>query len=396
MRIVVLGGAGAMAQVIDRDLARSKPVDEVIVADRDAGRVKQVLQAISSEKLDGAEIDVTDSPALNRLVRGADAVINATWYQLNVQVMRACIEASVHYVDLGGLYRVTLEQLKFDGDAKDAGVTCLVGMGSTPGTMNVMAAHAASQMDTINRVNLRSAGAIPEMSSWTGFVPPYSIRTILDEFSLPVPVLRDGKIQEIPPASARVRFSMPEPVGEVGGLLTIHSELATLPHTLGKGVREMDFAVAFDPEFTRILETLVRLGLADREPMEFRGQKIVPYEFVAAVIDRLPKPSEEPPDVDIQRCEVLGSKGGEPARVVLDCISRPRKEWGVGGGTVGTGTPPSIAAQWLASGRIAEQGVVPPEVAVEPLPFFAELRADRRGIEVYEQIGGGPGRVLSG
>lgn len=396
MRIVVLGGAGAMAQVIDRDLAESEPVDEVIVADRDAGRVKQVLLAIGSEKLEGAEIDVTDRPALARLVRGADAVINATWYQLNVPVMRTCIEARVHYVDLGGLYRITLEQLKFDREAKDAGVACLVGMGSTPGTMNVMAAHAAGGMDTIDRVSLRSAGAALEKPTWEGFVPPYSVRTILDEFSLPVPVLRDGKIQELPPASAHARFNMPDPVGEVSGLLTIHSELATLPRTLGKGVREMDFAVAFDPEFTRILETLVRLGLANREPMEFRGQKIVPYEFAAAVIDRLPKPSEEPPDVDVQRCEVLGSKGGEPARVVLDSISRPRKEWGVGGGTVGTGTPPSIAAQWLASGRITARGVVPPEVAVEPLAFFAELRANRRGIKVYEEIGEGPRRVLGG
>lgn len=270
----------------------------------------------------------------------------------------------------------------------------MLGMGSTPGTMNVMAAHAAGKVDTIDAVRLRSASAVLKKPPMEGFVPPYSIRTILDEFTLPVPILRSGRLQEVAPLSSRVRFSMPEPVGEAEGILTIHSELATLPKTLGKGVREMDFAVAFEPELTNALTTLAELGLSSREPVEFRGQKIVPYEFVAAVIDRLPKPADEPLDVDIQRCEIVGTRDGEPERVVVDGISRPREEWGVGGGTVGTGTPPSIAAQWLAEGRISVRGAVPPEVAVNPLPFFTALHAQGRGIEVYEQVGDGKRRAL--
>ena len=46
-------------------------------------------------------------------------------------------------------------------------------------------------------------------------------------------------------------------------------------------------------------------------------------------------------------------------------------------GALPTGVAPSIAAQWLAQGRI-EPGVHPPELALEPEPFFRELEA--RGI----------------
>ncbi|MBI2648221.1 MAG: hypothetical protein HYW93_01010, partial [Thaumarchaeota archaeon] len=57
-------------------------------------------------------------------------------------------------------------------------------------------------------------------------------------------------------------------------------------------------------------------------------------------------------------------------------------KWKIGGGTVDTGVPPSIAAQWLAKGRITSRGVVPPESCIDPLPYFDEL--SRRGIRVYE------------
>ena len=35
--------------------------------------------------------------------------------------------------------------------------------------------------------------------------------------------------------------------------------------------------------------------------------------------------------------------------------------------------PPSIVAQMILSGTISQSGVLPPEVAVDPLPFFKEL-----------------------
>src|SRR6266702_1647277 len=152
-------------------------------------------------------------------------------------------------------------------DAKDAGVTCVLGIGSTPGTMNVLGMYGASKLDRVHKIQLRSSGAVVSGGDPGTFVPPYAIRTILDEFSMDAPILRKGEIQFVPALSGLERSEFMAPVGVVEGYYTIHSELATMPTTIGKGVQEMDFIVAFPPAFRETIATLVRLGHPSRDPL---------------------------------------------------------------------------------------------------------------------------------
>ncbi|MBC8507669.1 MAG: hypothetical protein H8D34_22610, partial [Chloroflexi bacterium] len=46
-----------------------------------------------------------------------------------------------------------------------------------------------------------------------------------------------------------------------------------------------------------------------------------------------------------------------------------------------TGAVPAIAAIWLAEGKI-DQGVYPPELAIDPEPFFRELEK----IDIYTRV----------
>ena len=385
LRILVLGGAGAMARATIRDLLAAKAVEAVGVADFRLDNAKAFVAGLRSDRAEALGIDVRDRDRLLRLLKEWDVVVNETWYELNLDAMQAAIAAGVHYVDLGGLYHMTLKQLALHRAAVDAEVTCLVGMGSTPGTMNLMAAYGATRLDAIERVRLCSASAPVSDVSSNGFVAPYSIRTILDEITLDAPVYRNGRIELIPPMTEKETFELPDPVGRVEGYHTIHSELATLPEQLGKGLKEMEFTVAFPDELGAILATLARLGLVSREPLRLGDRDIIPFHVVAAAIDSLPKPKVPALDVDVQRCEITGLRDGEPVVLVYDCIARPNRKWMIDGGTVGTGTPASITAQWIARGKIATRGVVPPEVAVEPLPFFRELGAKGRTIEVWER-----------
>jgi len=385
VRILVLGGAGAMARATIRDLLDAKAVEAVGVADFRLDSAKAFVAALRSDRAEAFGIDVRDQDRLRRLLKEWDVVVNETWYELNLDVMMAAIAAGVHYVDLGGLYHMTLKQLAQHRVAVAAEVTCLVGMGSTPGTMNAMAAYGVTRLDAIERVRLCSASATVSGGSSDGFVAPYSIRTILDEITLDAPVYRNGRIEFVPPMAEKDTFEFPEPVGRVEGYHTIHSELATLPEHLGKGLKEMDFTVAFPPELAVALTALARLGLVSRESLHVGDRDVIPYHVVAAAVDRLPKPRVPTLDVDMQRCEMTGIRDGERVVLVYDCIARPNMKWMIDGGTVGTGTPASIAAQWIALGNIATRGVVPPEAAVEPLPFFRELGAKGRTIELWER-----------
>lgn len=381
MEIAVLGGYGAMAQVIVRDLMESPNVEKVAICGRSLKKAQSFADELGDARAIPVEVDLTDKDLLRAAIRDFDLVINSSWFEHNLEVMKTAINAGVSYVDLGGLYHMTIEQLKLDREAKNAGVTCLLGMGSTPGTMNVMAAYAASNLDSVERVRLRSGYSI--VSGKTDNIQmPYSFRTVLDEFTKPAPILRDGRIVMVPPLSVKERFALPAPVGEVEGYLTIHSELATLPKNLDKGVKEMDFAVSYDSEFTNILSVISKLGLAEKKEIAIGDKQVSPFDVVSTLIDSFPK--ETVLDVDVQRVEMEGKKGNEEVQLQCDAVTFPHKRWNIGGGTVDTGVPPSIAAQWIVNGTIRMKGVVPPEVCVDPLPYFKELNQRDRGIKIYE------------
>ncbi len=382
--MIVLGGYGAMAQSTVPDLLASPGVERVGIAGRRADKAKAVAKAQSDDRAVPVAIDARDPAALERELRNWDCVINSSWYDLNVPITEAAIRAGIHYCDLGGLYHQTLRQLKLDTQAKDAGVTCVLGIGSTPGTMNVLGMYGASKLDRVHKIQLRSSGAVVSGGDPGTFVPPYAIRTILDEFSMDAPILRKGKIQFVPALSGLERSEFMAPVGVVEGYYTIHSELATMPTTIGKGVQEMDFIVAFPPAFRETIATLVRLGLAGREEVGVEDTKVRPYDLTSTVIDGLPKPREPELDVDIQRCVLFGERDGRDVSFRYEAITWPHKSWNVGGGVVDTGVPPSIAAQWAVKGLIKERGVIPPEVAFDPLPYFRELATRGRGIHVIE------------
>jgi lysine 6-dehydrogenase len=384
LKVAVLGGYGAMAQVVVRDLLDSPEIRQVGICGRSEKKAKAFADQLGDLKVYPVGVDVTDRSRLSKVIRDFDVVVNASWYEYNLEVMKTAITSRVSYVDLGGLYNITLEQLKLNEEAIKAGVTCLLGMGSTPGTMNVMAAYAASKLDHVEKVKLRSGYKTVSGKTKT-FQTPYSFRTVLDEFTKPAPILRDGKILTMPPLSGKERFTLPEPVGEVEGYFTIHSELATLPANIGKGVNEMDFIVAYEPDFTGTLNTLLNLGLAEKEKkVSVNGAQVTPFEFLLATVDSLPKGTVL--DVDIQEVEMVGKKNDEELRLRCDAITFPHKRWNIGGGTVDTGIPPSIGAQWIASGKIKMKGVVPPELCVDPLPYFRELNLRDRGIKVYEDF----------
>ncbi|HYR81621.1 MAG TPA: saccharopine dehydrogenase NADP-binding domain-containing protein [Thermoplasmata archaeon] len=384
MKVLILGGYGAMAQSTVPDLLASPGVERVGIAGRSAEKAKTFAAAQRDDRATAVPVDARDSAALVRELKRWDCVINSTWYDLNVPIMEAAIEAGIHYCDLGGLYHQTLRQLKLDARARDAGVTCVLGIGSTPGTMNVMGMHGASKLDKVEKVLLRSSGAVVAGGEPGKFVPPYAIRTIFDEFSLDAPILRKGRIQFVPALSGLERSEFMPPVGIVEGYYTIHSELATMPKTIGKGVKEMDFIVAFPAAFRETIATLVRMGLASRGEIAVEGTKVRPYDVTSSVIDALPKPEEPELDVDIQRCVLVGEKDGNPMTLRYEAVTWPHKEWNVGGGVVDTGVPPSIAAQGMVNGLVNRTGVIPPEIAFDPLPYFKELSARGRAIQIIE------------
>ena len=144
----------------------------------------------------------------------------------------------------------------------------ILGMGSAPGIVNVLAVMAARAHSIASSEIHCLVGGIDHTrfrnASPLGF--GYSADTLLDEFTMPSAVFRDGKFKMVPPLdpAERVAIKFPVPVGTIGVDTTLHSEVATLPLSFRKrGIREVTFRQGFEKDFREKLSFLVQLGLAD-------------------------------------------------------------------------------------------------------------------------------------
>jgi lysine 6-dehydrogenase len=368
-----------MGRVCVMDLAASG-ADEVVVADLNERAAKEVAGALSSSgTVLAASVDVTDHDALVEVLAPANVVCNCVNYRLNVPVMRAAAAARTHYVDLGGLYHGTIKQLQLSAEVEAAGVLALLGVGSTPGTTNVMAALGAERLDRVDEIHVRCGGWDPNPTE--AVLPaPFAIDTILDEFSIPAIAVREGRLVEVDPAAAEEQFDFPEPVGRQAVTAAVHSELATLPGAFPEA-REISFKLAYGEEMTRRYRFVTDLGLAHTDPIELPdGTRVSPREVLKVLaLERPQRFSGE--DVETLVVEMRGERDGARYAVRVEETCPPAEAYRVGGADANTGIPPSVTAQMVARGDIGAAGVKAPEEVVPPREYFAELA--KRGIEVH-------------
>ena len=379
-RFVVLG-VGAMGSVAVKDLASSPHVRQVTIADLDERRVREFARKLGKKNVVARFADVDDPKGLVKLLRGHDAVINCTPYAKNVPVMEAALEAGVHYLDLGGLYHETRRQLKLHADYKRAELLAVLGMGGSPGITNVMSRQAVEHLDRVEEIKIRVASVLAG-ETVNPLAIPYSLATILDEFTKSPVVFTKGKLQEIEPLSGQQMIIFPEPVGAVEAVYTLHSELATLPTSYkSKGIREVSFKVAFPAAFFERLRLLIDLGFAEASPVDVKGIPIVPRDVLSQLTSQLSRDEKPPASYGVLRVEASGKKKGQRTRYTLDLFRSPRPEYpGVSPTAITTGLPPSIVAQMIVSGKMTVRGVLPPETCVEPELFFRELAL--RGLRI--------------
>ena len=223
MHIIVLGGAGAMGRIAARTLTEYTDIDQITVADYNEERAQEVATSLHRSNIVVKQIDVNDGERLRALLRGADVVLNAVEYVFNLPVLRACIQEKVHYADLGGLFHMTRRLMEMSNEASDAGITAILGMGGTPGVTNVLARAAVNKLDRVDSIKVQ-LGCSDDTPSSSPLVAPYSIRTILDEFTKQPQVFQDGVWYPQQPLSGQEEMVFPLPVGRATAIYSLHSE----------------------------------------------------------------------------------------------------------------------------------------------------------------------------
>ena len=370
---VVLGGCGAIGKVAVRDLLETAPRALVTIADYNLSAAGSLARSFKSRRVKAVFADAGKPATLARVLKGHDVVLNCTQHHFNLRVMEAALRAKVHYLDLGGLFYWTREQMKLHARFQRAGLTAILGAGCAPGITNVLTRLGADLLDRVDSVRIR-VGTVDFAEKPEGFVFPYSAQTIVEEMTLTPWVFRGGRFVEIKPRSRWEKVTFPRPVGAQWTICTRHSEVATIP--LSFKLKACDFHVSFDRAFVK--ELVKRLEA---------GQTVKDFQ-------KLPASRGKPDDYEIARVVVAGVvEGGVRGRrprlqkrvVTIDCHAKARPAWHASAGDIDTGCPPSIVAQLIAEGAITECGVLAPEAAIPAERFVAELV--RRGMTVNVRVG---------
>src|SRR2546430_17514544 len=109
-----------MARSTVPDLLASPGVDRVGIAGRSDAKAKAFAAAQRDSRAIPVVVDARDSPSLVREMKRWDCVINSSWYDLNVPIMEAAIEAGGHYLEPRGGFYSTKTAPKDHARGKDA------------------------------------------------------------------------------------------------------------------------------------------------------------------------------------------------------------------------------------------------------------------------------------
>lgn len=385
---VLLIGAGGVGNVVAHKVAQAKEVfTDIMLASRNENKCKAIaadVKAATGVTIQTARVDADNVQELVALMNEfkPKLVINVALPYQDLPIMDACLHAGVHYVDTANYEPKDHAKFEYSWQwayrerFEKAGLTALLGSGFDPGVTNVFCAHAAKHLfDEIHFIDIMDANAGDHGYPFaTNFNPEINIREITQRGRF----WEQGEWKETDPLSVKWVYDYPE-VGPKDSYLLYHEELESLAINI-KGLKRIRFFMTFSQNYLTHLKVLENVGMTRIDPIEFQGRKIVPIQFLQAI---LPDPASLGPRTKGKTCigcEITGVKDGKPRKVFIynvcdhqECY-REVKSQAI---SYTTGVPAAIGGIMLATGKWLKPGVWNME-QMDPDPFMAEL--NKRGL----------------
>jgi len=380
MSKVMIIGAGGVGNVVVQKIAQLPEVfTEIVLASRTLAKCDAIAKNID-RAITTVAVDADKVPELVALLLREKPflVINVALPYQDLTIMDACLEAGVHYMDTANYE--PLETAKFEYSWQwayqekfvKAGLTALLGSGFDPGATNMFTAYLAKHyFDEIYELDIIDVnGGDHGYPFATNFNPEINIR----EVTAPCRHWQDGEFITTDAMSHKASFSCPEDVGTFNIYRMYHEELESLTKHYPT-LRRAQFWMSFGESYLKHLEVLGNVGMTGIEAIDFQGTKIVPIQFLKAL---LPDPSTLGPRTHGRTCigcVVKGVKDGTEKTLYLyqikdhqDCY----KEVGSQAISYTTGVPAMIGAKMIVQGHWQQPGVWNME-QMDPDLFMADM-----------------------
>ncbi|HYB68719.1 MAG TPA: saccharopine dehydrogenase family protein [Candidatus Acidoferrales bacterium] len=378
MKVLVLG-SGNIGSTAAGDMAKNMSSSDIVIADQDSRRAKDVAGRIGESNVSWVHLDVANRGQLLSTLKDCDLAMGFLPGNLGYSLMEACIEARKDLVDVSYMAE---NPFRLHQAATSAGIIIVPDCGLAPGISNFIVGHAFRKLDKTKAVHVMVGGLPKKPIPPLGYIVTWSPESLIDEYTRKAIIVKRGRRVQVEALSGLENVEFPE-VGKLEAFFT--DGLRTLLYTMD-GVGDMWEKTLRYPGHAEKVRLLEAMGLFEEEKIKVEGEEVSPRKLAVKLFEQtLRKP--EVKDFVALKVEVCGVKNGEEMDYTYHMLDNCDEKRGVTAMARTTAYPMSIVAQLILSGAIKEKGVVPPErLGMEDRVFrmfWESLK--KRGIRISEK-----------
>jgi len=400
-KLLVIGCGGVASVAIQKCCQNSETFPKICIASRTRAKCDALAEKLAGKtktKITTAQVDADSVGETVELIRRVkpDAVLNVALPYQDLTIMDACLKCGVDYIDTANYepedtgdpaWREQYEkriaekgfsayfdyswQWAYQKKFEEAGLTALLGTGFDPGVTSVFVSYAKKHyFDRIDTVDILDCnGGDHGYPFATNFNPEINLR----EVSAPGSYWEDGRWIEIPAMSVKRKYDFPE-VGKKDMYLLHHEEIEALAEHYPE-IRRVRFFMTFGKSYLTHMKCLENVGMLSTEPIEFAGRKIVPIQFLKAL---LPDPASLGPRTVGKTnigCVMSGMKDGKQKTIFIYNVCDHQacyRELGSQAISYTTGVPAMIGTALVMSGVWKKPGVFTTD-EFDPDPYMDML-----------------------
>lgn len=364
---LILGATGMQGKIVVRDLIEKG--HKVFISSKNQANLEKVQEKY---KVIGAKaLDLSSKEEIIKLLQEVrpSVIINCAEGDWNLNVYQAALEGGVHVIDLGSDVPVTRKQMALNEDFKKKNLIAITGCGSTPGINNVMLSYATELFDSVDTIEAGFAWN----SNIKIFVVPFSMESIIEEFTEPAPVVENKIWIEKAPLETVTNQKFRE-IGAQKVFLVRHPETETFfSHYKNLGVENVSFFAGFPEHSFNAILSYLNTGFAESGTVYIEGTGDVPLIKLTKVLQEIHNPPKEYTEKENLWVRVNGQKNGIKKEILMECIVPTLHNWKEAGCNIDTGFPASIIGQMILKGDVNQFGSFAPEAVIPHKQFFQAL-----------------------
>jgi saccharopine dehydrogenase-like NADP-dependent oxidoreductase len=369
-------GCGYIGSVLAEELVRHLDFDRLIICDNETARIERIVNRLG-EKVQCFQLDLSKYTNLLKIIDEADVVIGLSPGRLGFNIVKACVEQQKSLVDLSYMGE---DPLVFHQEAVERGIVIIPDCGVAPGLSNLLVGQAATHLDEVEDVIIYVGGLPQNPQPPLNYKVTWCVEDLFEEYTRKVSIVKNHKLVEVE-ALEGVETVAFEGIRPLEAFFT--DGVRTLQHTIrAKNVWEKTLRY---PGHVEKIKFLINLGLLSKDRL--RTIPISPWEFMRNFwTEKLSLFDEK--DVVLMRVIITGRKASTHLQHTFEVVDYFDEKRNITAMARTTAYTAFAVIKLLTENKIAEHGVIPPEILGMNHTLFHEIETllKERNIHITKSL----------